>query len=82
MGDEGRRGSKVALKTAVAVVTNGRRKMIMAKEMSNKVQAKRREKKRRDLAPKIGAKNVDYWGIDKHLVKKMKPKRGNPCTTM
>ena len=56
--------------------------MMMANEMSKGVVPKRRKKKRRDLAVKIGAKNVGYWGTGKQLANKMKLKRGNPCTSI
>ena len=55
---------------------------MIAKEVSKKVVAKRRERKLRDLAPEIGANKVEYWGIKKKLVQKMELKRGNPCTTI
>ena len=80
MGDGGSRESKVALKTVVA--TNGRKKMIMAKQMTKKEVTKRRKRKRRDLAAEIGAKNVGYWGTGKQLAKKMKLKRGKPYTSI
>ncbi|XP_048570132.1 uncharacterized protein LOC125551026 [Triticum urartu] len=62
--DGGRGGSKRKKKD-----DNGK------KQMTNKEVTKRRKKKRRDLAAKIGAKNVGYWGTGKQLANKMKLKR-------
>ena len=41
--------------------------MMMANEMSKGVVPKRRKKKRRDLAPKTGANNVESWGTESNL---------------
>lgn len=62
----------------VAANIRGKKKMMIAKEVSKKVVAKRRERKLRDLAPEIGANKVEYWGIEKKLVQKMELKRATP----
>jgi hypothetical protein len=51
----------------------------MAKEKSRAMALKRRQKRKRDLAPQTDADNVESWGIGKQHVQKMNLQKGKIC---